>query len=378
LKLAPAAALAASFALSAAFAFRTAPGDAPDERAHAKYVLELRERGRLPEWNYPADPDSYEAHQPPLYYALAAAFTLPVRSAPALTQLRAMRLFSAILHVLALWAAWLLFSSLGAGPGPLAAMLAVPMFAFIGGTVTNDAAANAASALLLAAAFTGQAPPRRRALVVGLVSGAALLCKATVIPIVGIALLSIYRQKRDWRAAAVAASLTLAVAGGWYLRNALRFHDPIGYGGMSSYDTHRFAWSESGRWALLFFESFWGRFGRMTRPMPWPAYALACVLTLGALAGWAKHGRKLASRPKRGWLALAAALAVGQNIVYGFFLSYQPQARFSFIALAPLALLAWDGLSVWFEGKPRRFRRGAAAAGLAAAAALQAAGLLSA
>src|SRR5207248_8663791 len=52
-------------------------GGTPDEGAHEEYVRIVAEEGRLPVLNLSTssnaqDPNGYEAHQPPLYYVVAA------------------------------------------------------------------------------------------------------------------------------------------------------------------------------------------------------------------------------------------------------------------------------------------------------------------
>ena len=63
-------------------------GAAPDEAAHAEYVRIVAEEFRLPildlsKQSNELDPKGYEAHQPPLYYALAAPAYKIARSAGA-------------------------------------------------------------------------------------------------------------------------------------------------------------------------------------------------------------------------------------------------------------------------------------------------------
>src|SRR5947199_10872128 len=69
--------LAVYLALAAGFNLAMPVGGAPDEGAHAEYVRTVAEEGRLPVLdlstsNNAQDPNGYEAHQPPLYYLLAA------------------------------------------------------------------------------------------------------------------------------------------------------------------------------------------------------------------------------------------------------------------------------------------------------------------
>lgn len=366
--------LAAAAVLLAAHALRVLPGDAPDEPAHAEYAAALADRGALPLWDWPARPQSYEAFQPPLYYAGAAALLNAGRGLPLSTRFFLMRFWSAALTLgaLALVAALARRLDSGDGFGALAAACAVPMIFFDGATVTNDAAANLAGAALLWVACRRGPRGDRDAWATGALAGLALLCKTTTIPVVAVAGLALVEPRRD-RAAASARRLALAVGtalvlcGWFYARNWRLYGDPFGLSRIAAYDRDRFAWGEVGRWLALFFESFWGRFGAMTRPMPAWAYAVCGAALAASLAGWARTARSSWSRPGRPVLAAALGLTLAQNAWYGFFRSYQPQARYSFPALAAFAVLFADGLGVWTEVPPAAW---AAAAALVQAAAL--------
>ena len=329
---------------------RIEPGDAPDERAHAQYALHLARTGSLPPPRaWPADPYAYEAHQPPLYYWLGS---LALRSLPGLSPLgkvRALRSVSALCHLAALALIFLLCRRLGMSEaeslGPTALAASLPMFVFIGSTATNDAAVNLAGTALLLATLT-------KAPWLGAALGLGMLSKSTLLPVAGACLLHLVVKQRAWKKAAVAVLTALVIAGWFYLRNLKAYGDPWGYSHSSAYDPNRFGLSGLPSWLLLYFQSFWGRFGQMTRPMPAAVYALLLGWTDLSLGGWARGWRTLTRKPGRGLLLLALGLTLAQNFVYGFFMSYQPQGRFSFIAVAAWAVLFWDGLASWREPRP--------------------------
>ena len=373
--------LACAAALLCAEVLRITPGNAPDEAAHVEYVLHLASKGTLPVWNWPAEPRSYESFQPPLYYAGAALVLRCASPLPLKARFLALRFYSGLLHLGALFFVWALGRKLGGGDGfeVLCGVAAVPMFFFIGSTVTNDAAANLAGAVLLWLAVSVPRPARPRdAILMGAAVGGALLCKTTILPVAAVSLVSLVDFRRGRRAAsaarlAAASGMALLVCGWFYWRNVRLYGDPFGVSRIAAYDQDRYAWTELGRWVLLFFQSFWGRFGAMTQPMGWWAYSLALLASSAAVWGWLKDGRRLWALPGRPLLAAALSLTLAQNVWYGFFMSYQPQARYSFTALAAWAVLFSDGLGVSTTARPAAFRRRAAWAAAFAAAAMHAA-----
>jgi hypothetical protein len=377
--------LACCAVLLCAEALRVAPGNAPDEAAHVEYVLRLAADRALPVWNWPAQPRSYESFQPPLFYAGAAFVLGRVRALPSRGRFAALRLFSGLLQLGALVFLWALGRRLDGGDGfeVLCAAAAVPMFLFIGATVTNDAAANLAGAVLLwrAASLSRPAGPRA-AVLSGAAAGLALLCKTTVLPVVAVSLAVLIDLRRGRRTASIlrlaaAAGAALPLCGWFYWRNVRLYGDPFGVSRIAAYDRDRYAWSELGRWLVRFFQSFWGRFGSMTQPMPRWAYGLALLASAAAVGGWLKDGRRLWALPQRPLLAAALLLTLAQNFWYGFFMSYQPQARYSFPAFAAWAILFRDGLFVWAAAWPEAARRRAAWGAVLAAAAMHVAAWVS-
>lgn len=344
--------LAAFCALAAAYAFRIAPGNAPDERAHAEYAAAVS-GGRLPVWNWPREPYSYEAVQPPLYYLPGGLWLRLSRGLSPLSRLRGLRLISLLMHLAALLAlrriSLRLEGNRRAALGPLCAAAFLPMFGFIGASVTNDAAADLFGAWLLwLAVCAEQAPRARRPWLLGLLAGAGLLSKSTVLPVAAVCGWSLWRRREMDGSGLLKASALALLACGWaYGRNIGLYGDPLGLSRLRLYDPNRYEWAEAGRWLLFYFQSFWGRFGQMTQPMPACSYGAAAAFSLAAFSGWILRWRELLRLPGRGMLAAACFLCAAQNAYYGFFLSSQPQARHSFVALAAWAVLFWDGLSAW-------------------------------
>lgn len=348
---------------------RIRPGHAPDEPAHVYYVRKMAATGWIPDWKWPGVRLSYQAHQAPLYYHSASLVVRLLDASPPPVQFAAMRLVSGGFHVAALAFIWALARTVCAGPasalGPLALAAGIPMFAFIGATVTNDPAANAAGAALLWLCAASAPLKRPPAGAVGLLAGLALLSKANVWPLCAVCVLSL-RRAGDPRASAgriaSAASWAAAVAGWFYLFNTLRLGDPVGAARLRAYDPGHVPaawWFPALR---VWFESFWGMFGWMRVSMEPSGLAAALALCAAAVAGWLARWRTLVRRPARPLLLWAAGLTLAQNFVWGFLFSSVPQARHSFPALAALAVLMWDGLSALFERRSAPTRRAALAA----------------
>lgn len=105
--------------------------------------------------------------------------------------------------------------------------------------------------------------------------------------------------------------------------------------------------------AAFTWASFWGYFGWLHRPLPWPGYVLAGAITLMAAWGLARRSLAAVRRYRRGrmtrtdaliGMALAAvALLLMQVWVPMLGQSWQPQGRYLFPGLLPIACLAWLG-----------------------------------
>ncbi len=102
--------------------------------------------------------------------------------------------------------------------------------------------------------------------------------------------------------------------------------------------------------------SFWGWFGWLTRPFPWWVYVALAVATLAALVGlWRKafSQQRVATNEGRtgggvGWLAAGAAGLISVQVFAPMLgQAWQPQGRYLFPALLPIALLlilGWEAL----------------------------------
>ena len=250
----------------------------PDEGAHFQYVAYVAREWRLPKFEGYAGV-GYEAHQPPLYYFLAAVVY-------ALTggEGKAMRLLSTLCSAGVVWLVWLTLRRL-APERPLLALTGMgfaaflPMHIAIGSAVGNDALTNLLFAAVLYAllvhlsrasgseALTPSPSPtlwergvgahrcaplsafllsrfagegvggegKTRLLLLPVLTGLTLLTKATGILLIPIMLLGVIvaarlqsgRWARALGAATLALVMTLLVSGWWLARNYILYGDPL-------------------------------------------------------------------------------------------------------------------------------------------------------
>lgn len=315
------------------FALRTPRWQAPDEPAHFNYVQSLARRGVLPRLVpgcYPADyleelksrrfpPDlpidvlCYEAHQPPLYYLLAA----PVARAAAglgLDPLVPLRLFSVLIGAAVVLASAGLVRELFPERPLLALGVAglvatVPMHLTFLSAVNND---GLAELLLILSVWQmlrllRQPEDGRGWLQLGVLIGLGLITKATTyitLPLVGItALLAAASGQRPIsrvaRATAPAVAVALLFVLPWFARNSLAYggpdvlglerHDAIVVGQLRTQQrlVERGLSGYLKDFVLTTFHSFWGQFGWMAAPLPASVYNSLWLFTAVVVGGLA-------------------------------------------------------------------------------------------
>jgi hypothetical protein len=392
--------------LASLYSLSTPLWEAPDEPGHFAYAEHLLRARALPVQSRAA-PSA--AHQPPLYYALAALAMAPADLADPTGQFRLNPRFiwaggsevNAGVHgtaetfpwrgrALALRLGRFVSVLLGAGTALLTVLAARRLFPeragvalvagalvalnpqvlFLHGVLNNDALATLAGAGALWATLRALEAPCawRRWAVVGLWIGIGLLAKTTVAAAgVAAALLLVLVAWRCRsgdllvRGAAALALPTFLLAAPWLVRNAALYGDPLGQA------VYREVWAVNVRaapltaadlaeFARLGFRSFWGVFGWMNVFLPGWLYAAALALTLLGLAAALPDWRRLGAPA----LFVAAQLGVMLAVLVECNASCY-QGRYLFPALAPIALLLAAGLG--------RDRRVAAAVTVALAAA---------
>jgi len=302
----------------------------PDEPAHVNVVRQIVQKGTLPvltpgDWDsevlarlttswfpndYEVDGIRYEAHQPPLYYLLAAPVHRLTAEMMLNRQILALRFLSILIGAVAMVAAFVVAREAAPSRPILAVLTAatvafVPMNTAISAAVNNDALATALAAVTLAALMVG----RRRgfsdgwAVGLGVLVGALVLTKLTVyifVPLILGTLLAAGRSAvpsvRGWMRAlrwpAIAVAVSLVVAGWWVIRNMLVYgvFDPLALARHDQIVVGQPRWTAYDLESLDFFfrilfRSFWGMFGWMGVVLDDGFYVLYLVLTVLGVAG---------------------------------------------------------------------------------------------
>lgn len=278
----------------------------------------------------------------------------------------------------------------GRGPDTIALLAAAtvafnPMFLFISASVNNDNLVVMLSAVALWLMLRLEDGPLslRRAALLGLVIGLAILSKVSavgLIPLAGLALLVISWRRRTWRmffaCGAVVVGVAALVCGWWLLRNQQLYGDPLGLKTLAAITGARYPQPNllqlAGEWQG-FLWSFWGLFGGLNVPLEQWTYTLLNILAvLGGLGLLLFAGRCIVRRssPVRQagernrsicGLALLPALlnAAWPVIVFVALIRWTlmtpaSQGRLMFSALPSIGL--WLALG-WWSLAPARFRR---------------------
>jgi hypothetical protein len=379
-------------------------GEGPDEPAHLRYALFLREHRRLPvQQDDPAAGDvPGEGHQPPLAYLLMQPFLVGLEDTMSSPNMYGNPAFrwnggtepNAYLHGAAerppfggLMLAWHLarLGSVGIGLGSVllcwatvrrlwpdapglalgaAAVLAwTPQWLFHHALVSNDPLMIGLASLLIyqsVAAAQGTALGRRamlHAMACGCTLGLMLITKQSALAFVPLPLLAWWLGRRDvwsWlRQSVLLIGTTTLIAGWWYLRNWRLYGDPLGLQVFQATfavgDFRLDAWQDwrEGAWNLL--RSSWGAFGWFTLPLPDGAYVfagmtlafgLAGLLTSAGTSRWDGRGRALAV------LVLAIVLVVAWTATFAVTAGMVAwQGRFLFPAAPALATLLAVGFA---------------------------------
>ena len=329
---------------------------APDESAHANYVDQILKGRPWPilETGVAVRPEQYEDHQPPLFYALDAAFgsacgleeTASSRAGIALRGLNVMigasTVFAAFL--LGLWAT----DRARVGVATAAVVALLPMNVALSGAVSNDPLLIALSMFTLALGVRSvRDPSLATALGIGALTGFAILTKFT-----GLLLIATFPfVLRGRRNMAAAFATTALIALPLFVRNQTVYHHPLATPAFNATfpPTVDLAALRTPRgfvhWLYVLLAgtavSAIGEFGYMDISLPYAIVVPALAMALfGLLRG---AGESLPSRFRAAswvFLGLVAASYLGFNVRY-----VQPQARYLFPAIGVIALVCVLGLA---------------------------------
>jgi 4-amino-4-deoxy-L-arabinose transferase-like glycosyltransferase len=357
--------------------------NAPDEAAHVAYVRSLA-AGHLPSQRAPLAANqnsaaSYEWHQPPLYYVLAAAFS-PLGD-------RAMRLASVLCGLAAICLIFrivrLVFperpvlATLAAGIAAL-----TPTHIAITSVVNNDALLEvcfSATLVVLAAAFRGGFT-KQRAIFLGIGIGCAILTKATGLLLVPISLFGLFLLRRTGesplslvRGAAISFVTILTLTGWWFIRNQVLYGELLPIHGFAEAFagtmTAERVVRKVGGWSnyLLMmgagiFQSFWAvLYGKtpeelaygVPRFLPDRVYLIlagVCLTAAGGMPRLILRRRVEFTESQRSviWILIATVVLVSSSFIAFILKYFQMQGRYLYPAMSPIcSILALGWLSVF-------------------------------
>lgn len=345
--------------------FATPTFYAPDEQSHFNYIKYLYEQRQFPvqtsQTNAPTN--DWEYYQPPLYYLLEAPAYAVARTAFSDNTERivwALRLPSVMLwgcNVALLWAIMRRLQIKNEFVIACAASLVclLPAYTAISSVINNDNLVVTLGGALLYL-MTSEVN-WRRALLIGVLLGAALLTKlsAVVYVVALVVLLFAFVLKKQLTIAQAIGRLALVgmVAAllftPWALRNWYVYGDFTAEK-VANVPKHWQSTAEAIRfshWYLL--ASFWAIAGQQNNIvfLPKLSYLLSYVPLVGLLFGWARGmWRHVLHAPRGPFMAVCAAgVAANLVLVVRFGLLYaQGQGRLLFPMLIPLALFFALGL----------------------------------
>ena len=371
--------------LAYGYATLTPPWQNPDEPAHYNYTAFVATGRGLPElkagdWDsallerlkngrlQPGDSiDSirYENWQPPLTYVLSAPAFMVGSREPTAALLR-LRAFDVVLGGLTLLVAYFVARDLlpRVAPAVPLAMLGIPMFTAVCAGFSADPLANLLSAavVLVLVRRARQGPPTLQvpwAVAAGALIGLGLLTKLALGMFVPLALaIILVRSRRPVREAAVLLVTIALLVAPWLVHQVTTYGwaDPLALARHSAVvaDQPRFPGLSAeyvGAFATTSFHSFWAQFGWMAIVAQPRLYLAWGIVTLLAVLGLAIQ-RCWARRPE--WRLLVAGSVLALIAYLGYNLTFeQPQGRYLFPALVPIALLLVAG---WARLAPTRLQ----------------------
>ncbi|MDQ3929890.1 MAG: glycosyltransferase family 39 protein, partial [Chloroflexota bacterium] len=348
-------------------------------------------------------PVPYESMQPPLFYLAAGLASSPFSPSPEVL-LYISRLVAALFGVGTVYFIWAATRQiLPAQPG-LALLTALcvallPQFGWNSGMVTNDSALNFTSALTVYAWCRGIRQPTYDPWLVkaGLAFGLAILAKLTALALVPAFLLVIWVRARDpeglsgrlfspaimrrmFSYSLVAGVSVLAVTGWWLVRNLITYGEISGALNAFRYNAYSgvggvYTESPPSLNQFLFdaFTSFIGRFswfGVSDILLPTWLYTLWRLTIVGLVIGFAvfllrRRGQtwRLKERISSPAFAMLLMLLVcTASIALSFIqfntqVAHQPQGRYLFPLLLPLALAFNGSVYLFTRGLPNAVRQ---------------------
>jgi 4-amino-4-deoxy-L-arabinose transferase-like glycosyltransferase len=369
-------------------------GNPPDEISHFDYIRHLAINHTLPiygETHYIGRPGlQTHASLPPLYYLLGTPVQMALSNTTITKQMLALRAISVLIGALTVALAYkfgrMLVPTRPAFAFAVAALVGFnPMFTHLSAAVNSDNLINliyAALLLLLACGLRQRQPSRGWLIGLGALLGAGLITKQSIVMGVFVSALFIlflaWKQRPRFLRALVRYGLWVStpavLISAWYfLRNWKLYGNPTGILAGTRPDvylTHPYQ-NVGSLWEMIsatnaglppfrqtIFLGFWGVFDHYEILMPLRVYSVMSLLLMGGLIGLAfwiisswrnRQGSLIRLRLMLaliGGLILILSIAGVANLSYR--IDYQPQGRYLFAALVPVAVAivgGWEKLA---------------------------------
>ena len=324
----------------------------PTGLTDAQHVLWIRRHG----WQY-----SYEAFQPPLYYAVAVpAWWIGDRVGGPLGAVYSVRIFDALLaalltplSLLIALRVWPGSVNLGWGAAVLTATLPGVALNLTG--ITNDVLVSVLGAACVLVAISGTWS-RRRVVLLGVLLGAALLTKTTAIglaPALAIALLQ-RRRGGGWRGVLGAGAISAAMVVPLIASNVIIYGEPLTTREQLAMAAFPARTAELDFWTvstLHAFVTFWTGDPFLSLPLAVPLALVATLISAFALAGLVRAERTSAFAV----VALAAAGAALVSVTSPVLAAFNAPGRLAYVGVSAAMALVAGGL--WLELASPRLRR---------------------
>jgi hypothetical protein len=368
--------------------------DPPDELSHFDYIRHLAINHTLPIFGETRFIHSQalqnHAGLPPLYYLLGTPLQMLLSDRNIAEQILALREVSVLLGAITVALVYMFGRLLVPARPAFALTVAVlvgfnPMFTYMSAAINSDNLINtiyAALFLVLAYGLRQQQPGRGWFFGLGALLGAGLITKQTIIMGVVVSamvilLLAWRRRPRFWLSVVSygfwVGGPAFLISGWYFVRNWMLYGNPTGIFAGSRPDSYVNTpyMSKGSLWEMLFAprsdfvpflsmvsKSFWGVFDHLDIFMPPGVYDVMTALLVGGLIGaalWAvrswRHRRDSLTRQRLllaviGGLILTLTFAALLNLCYR--IAHQPQGRYLFAALTPLAVAivgGWEQLA---------------------------------
>ena len=323
-------------------------------------VLWIRRHG----WEF-----SYEAFQPPLYYALALpAWFAGHAIGGAVGSLYAVRFFDAVLAALLAPLAMMILLALWPGHQS-AAWAAAALTAVLPGvalnltSVTNDVLVSVLGGLCIVVAVTGKWS-WRRALLLGALFGAALLTKTSAVGIAPALAVALLQARRDGgvRQLLIASAAAATSVIPWLASNVEIYGELITTREQLAMAAFPPRTLDPGFWSvstLHAFVTFWTGDPFLSLPGAVALAVVAAFITALAIAGlwraWRRHRRGMSLRVL-GTLAAAGGGAALVSVTSPVLAAFNAPGRLAYVAIAAVVAIVAAGL--WVEMPSIRLRWG--------------------